>query len=97
MKEEENKQLGWDIKRNLAKINYRIHTDAIKENLIPPQLTPQQVNQVYANEADVLNVALFGMSAKQWRDANPGRIGARHQSYQVIGMYMYVLTRTQRP
>lgn len=71
MKEEEYKQLGWDIKRNLAKINYRIHTDAIKENLIPPQLTPQQVNQVYANEADVLNVALFGMSAKQWRDANP--------------------------
>lgn len=71
LKEEEYKQLGWDIKRNLAKINYRIHTDAIKENLIPPQLTPQQVNQVYANEADVLNVALFGMSAKQWRDANP--------------------------
>lgn len=71
LKEEEYKQLGWDIKRNLAKINYRIHTDAIKENLIPPQLTPQQVNQVYASEADVLNVALFGMSAKQWRDANP--------------------------
>ena len=71
LKEEEYKQLGWDIKRNLAKINYRIHTDAIKENLIPPQLTPQQVNQVYASEADVLNVALFGMSAKQWRDDNP--------------------------
>lgn len=71
LKEEEYKQLGWDIKRNLAKINYRIHTDAIKENLIPPQLTQQQVNQVYASEADVLNVALFGMSAKQWRDANP--------------------------
>ncbi len=71
LKEEEYKQLGWDIKRNLAKINYRIHTDAIKENLIPPQLMPRQVNQVYASEADVLNVALFGMSAKQWRDANP--------------------------
>ena len=71
LKAEEQRQLGWDIKRNLAKINYRIHTDAIKENLIPPQLTPQQVNQVYASEADVLNVALFGMSAKQWRDANP--------------------------
>lgn len=71
LKEEEYKQLGWDIKRNLTKINYRIHTDAIKENLIPPQLTPQQVNQIYASEADVLNVALFGMSAKQWRDANP--------------------------
>ena len=68
LKEEEYKQLGWDIRRNLAKINYRIHTDAIKENLIPPQLTPKQV---YASEADVLNVALFGMSAKQWRDANP--------------------------
>lgn len=71
LKEEEYKQLGWDIKRNLAKINYRIHTDAIKENLIPPQLTPQQVNQVYASEDDVLNVALFGMTAKQWRDSNP--------------------------
>lgn len=71
LKEEEYKQLGWDIKRNLAKINYRIHTDAIKGNLIPPQLTPQHINQVYASEADVLNVALFGMSAKQWRDANP--------------------------
>ncbi len=71
LKEEEYKQLGWDIKRNLAKINYRIHTDAIKENLIPAELIPQQVNQVYASEADVLNVALFGMTAKQWRDANP--------------------------
>lgn len=70
LKDEEYKQLGWDIKRNLAKINYRIHTDAIKENLIPPQLTPQQINQVYASEADVLNVALFGITAKQWRDAN---------------------------
>jgi len=71
LKAEEQRQLGWDIKRNLAKINYRIHTDAIKENLIPPQLTQQQINQVYASEADVLNVALFGMTAKQWRDANP--------------------------
>jgi len=71
LKAEEQRQLGWDIKRNLAKINYRIHTDAIKENLIPAELTPQQVNQVYASEADVLNVALFGMTAKQWRDANP--------------------------
>ncbi|MEL7656146.1 MAG: KilA-N domain-containing protein [Bacillota bacterium] len=71
MKAGEQRQLGWDIKRNLAKINYRIHTDAIKENLIPPELTPQQVNQIYASEADVLNVALFGMTAKQWRDSNP--------------------------
>ena len=65
------KQLGWDIKRNLAKINYRIHTDAIKENLIPPELSARQISLVYANEADVLNMALFGMTAKEWRDANP--------------------------
>ncbi|NLW31136.1 MAG: KilA-N domain-containing protein [Fibrobacter sp.] len=75
LKEEEQKQLGWDIKRNLAKINYRIHTDAIKENLIPPELTKAQINLVYATEADVLNMALFGMTAKQWRDANPGQKG----------------------
>ena len=71
LKTEEMKQLGWDIKRNLAKINYRIHTDAIKENLIPPELSARQISLVYANEADVLNMALFGMTAKQWRDANP--------------------------
>jgi len=58
LKEEEFKQLGWDIKRNPAKINYRIHTDAIKENLVPAELTPKQVNLVYATEADVLNMAL---------------------------------------
>lgn len=71
LKTQEQQQLGWDIKRNLAKINYIIHTDAIKENLIPPQLTAKQISNIYANEADVLNVALFGMTAKQWRDANP--------------------------
>lgn len=71
LKDEEQKQLGWDIKRNLTKINYKIHTDAIKENLIPPALSKYQITQVYANEADVLNVALFGMTAKQWRDSNP--------------------------
>jgi len=75
LKEAEQKQLGWDIKRNLAKINYRIHTDAIKENLVPPELTGKQVSLVYASEADVLNMALFGMTAKQWRDANPGEKG----------------------
>ena len=69
------KQLGWDIKRNLAKINYRIHTDAIKGNLIPPELTPYQISLVYASEADVLNMALFGMTAKQWRDTNPDKKG----------------------
>jgi hypothetical protein len=71
LKEDEQKQLGWDIRRNLAKINYRIHTDAIKENLIPPELTAQQINLVYASEADVLNMALFGMTARQWRDSHP--------------------------
>ena len=75
LKETEQKQLGWDIKRNLAKINYRIHTDAIKENLIPKELTNQQINQVYASEADVLNMALFGMTAKEWRDTNSGKKG----------------------
>jgi hypothetical protein len=71
LKEDEQKQMGWDIKRNLARINYRIHTDAVQANLIPPELTPQQINFVYASEADVLNMALFGMTAKQWREAHP--------------------------
>ncbi len=71
LKEDEQKQLGWDIKRNLTKINYRIHTDAIKENLLPKQLTPKQISFVYATEADMLNVALFGMTAKQWQISNP--------------------------
>jgi len=71
LKEEEQKQLGWSAKRELSKINYHIHTDAIKQNLIPIELTPQQISQVYANEADVLNMALFGITAKQWREANP--------------------------
>ncbi len=71
LKEEEQQQLGWTAKRELSKINYHIHTDAIKQNLIPVELTPQQISYVYANEADVLNVALFGVTAKQWRDANP--------------------------
>ncbi len=75
LKETEHQQLGWDIRRNLTKINYRIHTDAIKANLIPPQLTPQQINLIYANEADLLNMALFGKTAKQWRDENPGSKG----------------------
>nr|VFK79754.1 MAG: KilA-N domain-containing protein [Candidatus Kentron sp. SD] len=72
LKEQELEQLGWDIKRNLARINYRIHTDAIRENLIPPELEARQVTLVYASEADVLNMALFGRTAKAWREANPG-------------------------
>ena len=75
LKDEEQKQLGWDIKRNLVKINYRIHTDAIKKNLIPEKLSKNQINFVYASEADVLNVALFGMTAKQWRDGKAGQKG----------------------
>ena len=71
LKEEEQKQLGWSAKRELAKINYKIHTDAIKQNLIPPELTPAQKSFVYADEADMLNVAMFGMTARQWREANP--------------------------
>lgn len=75
LKEQEQKQLGWDIKRNLTKINYKIHTDAIKENLIPKKLTSQQINFIYANEADILNVALFSMTAKQWRENNNTKKG----------------------
>lgn len=70
LKAEEEKLVGWTAKRELSKINYRIHTDAIKHNLIPQELTQQQISHIYANEADVLNVALFGMTAKQWREAN---------------------------
>jgi hypothetical protein len=71
LKEQELHQLGWDIKRNLAKVNYLIHTDAIKENLIPDIVSPSQVAHVYATEADLLNVALFGVTAKEWREVNP--------------------------
>ncbi len=71
LKEEEQKQLGWTAKRELSKINYRIHTDAIKSHLIPEEVTPTQASIIYAEEADVLNVAMFGMTAKQWREANP--------------------------
>jgi hypothetical protein len=75
LKDEEKKQLGWDIRRNLAKINYRIHTDAIKENLIPPELSKFQISQIYATEADILNMALFGKTAAMWRDVNPNKKG----------------------
>lgn len=71
LKEEEQKQLGWDIKRNLAKINYKIHTDAIKDKLVPEKLSKERINYIYASEADILNVALFGMTAKEWRENNP--------------------------
>ena len=70
LKSEEQQLLGWSAKRELSKINYRIHTDAIKQNFIPKEVTPAQANIIYANEADVLNIAMFGMTAKQWREAN---------------------------
>jgi len=75
LKEQEQAQLGWSAKRELSKINYHIHTDAIKEHLVPRELTAAQASVVYANEADVLNVAMFGMTAKEWREANPDRKG----------------------
>ena len=71
LKAEEQKQLGWSAKRDLAKINYHIHTDAIKQNLIPQELTNTQKSFVFADEADMLNVAMFGQTAKEWHDANP--------------------------
>ena len=71
LKSEEQKQLAWSAKRELSKINYRIHTDAIKANLIPQEVTYEQAAMKYAEEADVLNVAMFGMTARQWREANP--------------------------
>ena len=77
IKQDENSQLslGWNLNREIAKLNYRIHTDAIKAHLIPPDLTPEQISYTYATEADVINVALFGQTAKQWRDANPDAKG----------------------
>lgn len=77
LKKDENSRLSlnWNLNREIAKLNYRIHTDAIKDNLIPPELTPDQISYKYANEADLLNVALFGMTAKQWREKNSDKTG----------------------
>jgi hypothetical protein len=77
LKDDENNRLKleWNLQRTLAKVNYKIHTDAIKENLIPQQITKQQATFVYANEADLLNIALFGITAKDWRDNNPDKSG----------------------
>jgi hypothetical protein len=75
LKEDENQNIGWTAKRELSKINYHIHTDAVKQNLIPRELTTQQTAIIYANEADVLNMALFGVTAKLWRDKNPNLKG----------------------
>jgi len=75
LKQQEQNSLDWNVKRSLTKINYRIHTDAVKTHLIPENLNAQQINYVYANEADVLNMALFGKTAKQWREENPDKEG----------------------
>lgn len=77
LKEDENRRLSleWNLKRTLSKLNYRIHTDAIKENIIPANITRAQEQMIYANEADLLNVAMFGLTAQQWRKANPGKEG----------------------
>lgn len=77
LKSDENSRLSltWNLNREISKLNYKIHTDAIKENLIPAELTPRQISQTYANEADMLNVVLFGKTAKQWRDENPNQNG----------------------
>lgn len=77
LKKDENSRLSlnWNLNREIAKLNYRIHTDAIKDNLIPPELTPDQISYKYANEADLLNVALFGMTSKQWREKNSDKTG----------------------
>ena len=77
IKHDENSRLSlnWNLNREIAKLNYRIHTDAVRDNLIPPDLTPEQMAYKYANEADLLNVALFGKTAKQWRNENPGKKG----------------------
>lgn len=71
LKSEEQKFFGWSAKRELSKINYRIHTDAIKQNLVPEEITPAQKSFIYADEADMLNVAMFGMTAKEWKEQNP--------------------------
>lgn len=77
LKDEENKRnsLDWNLSRTLSKINYRIHTDAVKDNIIPKTLTKEQINYIYANEADLLNVALFGKTAREWRNENPDTEG----------------------
>lgn len=86
LKAKEKKEIAWTAKRELAKINYRIHTDAIKSNLIPAEVTKEQANIIYAEEADVLNVAMFGMTAKQWREANPDSKGNIRDGASINGL-----------
>ncbi len=90
LKNDENSKLSlnWNLNRELSKINYKIQTDAIKENLIPPQLTSIQKSITYANEADMLNVALFGMTAKEWRELNPEKTG-NIRDYATLNQFWY--------
>ncbi len=88
LKQEEQKQLGWSAKRELSKINYKIHTEAIKNNLIPQKLNKEQINYVYASEADVLNMALFGMTAKKWREKNPSLNGNIEIMLRLMNLYV---------
>lgn len=85
LKADEQKQIGWSAKRELTKLNYLIHTDAIKQNLIPKELSAAQTSIIYANEADVLNVAMFGITAKHWREANPDLKG-NIRDYAIINV-----------
>jgi hypothetical protein len=99
--DQQNKSLEWNLQRTLSKINYRIHTDAIRDEIIPKVITKEQATFVYANEADLLNVALFGMTAKEWRDANPERKGnirdyAALEQLVVLSNMEFSCKRTQR-
>ena len=89
LKTDENSRLSlnWNLKREISKLNYRVHTDAIKKNLIPPELTSQQIHFTYASEGDLLNVALFGMTAKEWRESNKGKSG-NIRDYASIGQLL---------
>jgi hypothetical protein len=89
LKTEELRQMGWSAKRELSKINYRIHTDAIKQNLIPTEITAKQASILYANEADVLNVAMFGITAKEWKEANP-ELKGNIRDYATVNELIFV-------
>ena len=97
LKAKEQELLGWTAKRELSKINYRIHTDAIKSHLIPEEITPAQASIIYAEEADVLNVAMFGMTAKQWREANPDLKGNIRDYATIIVMRIKFFTPNHCP
>jgi len=94
LKEEETENLDWDVKRSLTKLNYRIHTDAIKQNLIPNSLSKKQTEIVYATEADILNMALYGKTAKQWRDENLANKGNIRDDSNVIQLVCLVNLET---